>query len=157
VLPDWPLPLPALGTGPSWDRLSLLQQQMDQVFNNTLSQFAAGAPGLGSFSSPNFDLREEKDHYTVRADMPGADKATIKVAVEGRMLTISGQRSALSETQTGDAVLRSERNMAQFVRTVQLPGPVKAAEVDAKYENGVLTLKLPKADQATASTQVPVH
>ena len=128
------------------------------MLNNTLSQFPADLPGLvGGISSPNFDLREEKDHYTVRADMPGADKATIKVSVEGRMLTISGQRTALSETRDGDAALRSERNLAQFVRTVQLPGPIKAAAVDAKYDNGVLTLTLPKADQASASVQVSVH
>ena len=76
---------------------------------------------------------------------------------EGRLLTISGDRTTVEETKDNDKVVRSERSMAQFVRTVELPGPVKADAVDAKYDNGVLTLNLPKADQAASGTQVPIH
>jgi len=102
-------------------------------------------------------IREEKDHYTVRADMPGASKDSIKVNVEGRLLTIAGDRTTVNETKDNDKVVRSERSMALFVRSVELPGPVKAESVDAKYDNGVLTLTLPKADQDTTGTAVPVH
>jgi HSP20 family protein len=131
---------------------------MDQMFNRTLSQLSAQGPELiGGFSGSSFDLREQKDAYVVRADMPGADKASIKVNVEGRMVTISGERTSLTESKADNAVLGRERRDAQFVRTIQLPGPVKAAEVDAKYDNGVLTLTLPKADKDTATTQVTVH
>jgi len=157
VVPAWPTPWATPGTGSSWDRLNVLQQDMDQLFNRTLNQLSAEGPGLGGFGSGSFDLRERNDAYVVRADMPGADKASIKVNVEGRMLTITGERTALVESTSDNAVLRSERHEAQFVRTVQLPGPVKAAEVDAKYDNGVLTLTLPKAEKGNASTPVPVH
>lgn len=152
---DWPGPLAA---GSAWDQLNSLHQQMDQMFNNTLSRFPVdGSDLLSSMSSPNFDLRDDGSRYTIRADMPGADKASIKVNVEGRLVTISGERTALSETTSNDKVLRSERNLARFERKIQLPGPVKAASVEAKYDNGVLTLNLPKADEAASSTQVPVH
>ena len=140
-----------------WDQLNLLHQRMDQLFNNSLNQFPLDGSDLISMSSPNFELREEADHYTIRADMPGTDKSSIKVNVEGRLVTISGQRAALSETKSKDAIIRSERNMAEFVRTIELPGPVKASEIDAKYDNGVLTITLPKVGEANASTQVPIH
>ena len=141
-----------------WDQMNRLHQQMDQLFNQTLSQVPADdAAILSALSSPSLDVREEKDHYTVRVDMPGADKNSIKVDVEGRLLTVSGERTSVNETKGNDKVVRSERSMAQFVRTLELPGPVNTAAVDAKYENGVLTLSLPKASQATSSTQVPVH
>jgi len=144
--------------GNPWDQLNHLHQQMDQLFNDTLSQFPTDdAALLATVSSPNLDVREEKDHYTVRADMPGADKASIKVEVEGRFLTISGQRTSLDETKDNDKVVRSERSMAQFVRSIELPGPVKTSAVAAKYENGVLTLTLPKTDEAASPTQVTVH
>jgi HSP20 family protein len=104
----------------------------------------------------NLDVREEKDHYTVRADMPGADKSSIKVNVEGRLLTISAERTSVNETKNDDKVVRSERSMAQFVRAIELPGPVKTESVDAKYNDGVLTLTLPKSDQVASSSQIPV-
>jgi len=150
---------PTLGMGGNpWDELNILHQRMDQLFNDTSSRFPMESLALDSaISSPSLDIREEKDHYTVRADMPGADKASIKVNVEGRLLTISGQRSSVNETKDNDKVVRSERSMAQFVRSVELPGPVNAAAVEAKYDNGVLLLTLPKAAAAAAATSVPVH
>jgi HSP20 family protein len=156
-LPDRFTPWVAPGAVNSWDRLNALQQEMDQMFNQTLSQLSPEGPALvGGFTNANIDLREQKDAYLLRADMPGADKASIKVNVEGRVVTISGERTALTESDSDHSVVRRE-NRAQFIRTVQLPGPVKAAEVDAKYDNGVLTLTLPKADKDTATTQVTVH
>jgi HSP20 family protein len=130
---------------------------MDQLFNNSLSLFPFDGSDLTTMSSPSFDLREEADHYTIRADMPGTDKSSIKVNVEGRLVTISGQRAAIVETKSKDAMIRSERNMAEFIRTIELPGPVKASDVDARYDNGVLTVTLPKAGESNASTQVPIH
>lgn len=154
---DWNLPDP-FASGSPWDQFNRLHQQMDQLFNDTVSQFPLNDAALvNAVSSPNLDVREEKDHYTVRADMPGADRGSVKVNVEGRLLTITGQRTAVNETKDNDKVVRSERSMAQFVRSVELPGPVKADAVDAKYDNGVLSITLPKAEQATSGTEVQVH
>jgi len=112
---DWSGPL---ASGSPWDQLNSLHQQMDQMFNNTLSRFPMdGLDLLAGMSSPNFDLRDEGDHYAIRADMPGADKSSIKVNVEGRQVTISGERTAISETTGNDKVLRSERNLARFERS----------------------------------------
>jgi HSP20 family protein len=155
---DWDITTNPLAPGGPWDQLNHLHQQMDQMFNNTFSQFPMDDAALAvAISSPNLDVREEKDHYTVRVDMPGAKKESLKVNVEGPLLTISGDRTSVEETKDNDKVVRSERSMAHFERAIQLPGAVKADSVDAKYDNGVLTLTLPKADQAAGVTQVPIH
>jgi HSP20 family protein len=155
---DWGLPNSPLATGNPWDQVNHLHQQMDQLFNDTFSQFPTNpSPLFAAVSSPNLDVREEKDHYTVRIDMPGASKESIKVNVDGRLLTISGDRTTVNETKESDKVVRSERSMAEFVRSVELPGPVKAESVDAKYDNGVLTVTLPKAELSATGTSVPVH
>jgi HSP20 family protein len=154
---DWSIPENLPATGTPWDQLNHLHQQMDQLFNDTFSQVPVDSLLLSAVSSPNLDIREEKDHYTVRVDMPGTNKESIKVNVEGRLLTISGDRTMINETKDNDKVVRTERSMAQFLRTVELPGPVQAESVDAKYDNGVLTLNLPKAAPATAGTRVTVH
>jgi HSP20 family protein len=155
---DWNIPVGPQTAGNPWQQLNRLHQQMDQLFNDTFSQFPMDNSALmAAITSPNLDIRQEKDHYTVRVDMPGANKDSIKVNVEGRLLTISGERTSLNETNDNDKVVRSERSMAQFVRSVELPGPVKSDAVDAKYDNGVLTVNLPKADPGAADTSVPVH
>jgi len=161
-LTPWPIndgdPMTDPVAGNPWDQLNHLHQQMDQLFNDTFSQFPEdGSALLATVSSPNLDVREEKDHYTVRADMPGADKDSIKVNVEGRLLTISGQRTSVNETKDNDKVIRSERSMAQFVRSIELPGPVQTDAVDARYDNGVPTVTLPKSDLVASGTQVTVH
>jgi HSP20 family protein len=157
-LNDWPSPSSQGITGNPWEQLNALHQRMNQMFNNALSQLPADDPtAVSGLSSPSLDVRELKDQYIIRVDMPGANKSSIKVNIEGRLLTLSGERSTVNESKSNDKVVRNERSMAQFVRTIQLPGPVKVNAVEAKYDNGVLTLNLPKADQGTSTTQVPIH
>lgn len=149
-------------TGTPWDQLGQLHQRMNQLFNDAYCQLPtdnmASMACMSAVNSPNLDIRDQKDHYTVTADMPGADKTSIKVNVEGRLLTISGQRTSNTETKdTSGKVVQSERSAAEFVRAVELPGPVKAEAVDAKYDNGILTINLPKAEPSALGTQVTIH
>lgn len=116
----------------------------DRVFALT-RDFPCGADH-GRARSPRMDLTEGEDAYLVRLDMPGLDKSDIDVKVEGMLLTITG--SSESEAESRDAAgktLRRERRSGRFQRTVTLPGPVQADKVDARYENGVLTITVPKA------------
>ena len=143
-----------------WNQVEQFHNQMDQLFADTFVQ-----PGLGvitngslSYTVPSMDLTDAKDHYVVQMDMPGADKSKIKVNVEGRLLSVSGQRDTSNEIKNNDnQVVRSERSTAEFERTITLPSPVKADAVQADYNNGVLTINLPKNDTATDTTDVPVH
>ena len=158
----WPGFPPDMGMGFNSDPMDEIEQfhnRMDRLFADTFSQsdlnslLKQGAEGM----APSLDLRDEKDHYEVRMDMPGADKASVRVKIEGRNLLVTGQRTTTNDTSNNGQVLHSERSTAQFERSITLPGPVKASAVDAHYDNGVLTLRLPKDDAAETPTDVPVH
>ncbi|MES3023196.1 MAG: Hsp20/alpha crystallin family protein [Pseudomonadota bacterium] len=114
---------------------------MDEVFREM-----AGVPAWrGSESAPRLrvDVTESEQSYMVVADVPGVNKDDIKVAVEGNQVTISAQ--VIEENDVNNSgVLRSERFYGQLYRSISLPQEVDDAAAEAKYENGVLRLTLPK-------------
>ncbi|MGI6098724.1 MAG: Hsp20/alpha crystallin family protein [Kiritimatiellia bacterium] len=123
-----------------------MQEQMDRMMDESDWMRADPQALHGRALSPRMDLTESDDAYVVRLDMPGLDKSDINVKVEGLLLTISGSSESGSESQdAAGKTLRRERRSGQFQRTVSLPGPVQADKVDARYENGVLTITVPKA------------
>ena len=123
-----------------------MQERMGRLLDESDWMRADSPADHGRARSPRMDLTEGEDAYLVRLDMPGLDKSDIDVKVEGMLLTITG--SSESEAESRDAAgktLRRERRSGRFQRTVTLPGPVQADKVDARYENGVLTITVPKA------------
>ena len=129
---------------------------MDQLFANAFNQGVMFNNGPG-FAVPNMNLSDQKDHYEVKMDLPGADKGKIKVNVEGRFLLVSGQQKTNQEMKSEGKVVGDEQSFSQFERTVTLPGPVKVTDINAKYDNGVLTIDLPKASPSPEPASVPVH
>ena len=102
---------------------------------------------LFSSPAPALDVYEDKENFTVRAELPGMKKEEISVSLQDGDLTISGERK--SETKREDAeVHRSECFAGRFERTVSLPVPVAADRVQAKYQDGILTVTLPKTEEA---------
>ena len=96
---------------------------------------------------PALDVYEDKDNLTVKAELPGMKREEIEVSLHDGALTISGERK--SETKDGNAeVYRSERFVGRFQRTVTLPSPVASDKVKASYKDGILTVTLPKAEEA---------
>jgi HSP20 family protein len=94
------------------------------------------------------DVKEDKDAYTVHADMPGMKKDDIQVTVEGNVVTIRGETRRSSEKKEGEKVLRTERYEGMVARSFQLPYEVDMAAAEAKYQDGVLDLTLPKRSAA---------
>jgi len=146
-----------------WDPFRAVQkmhERMQQLLDAHRSRFGSGfGPDFdsGFYTSPSMDLTEQGDKYVVRLDMPGLDKSNIKVNVEGRLLTISGQSESSSEEKDGNRIIRRERRSGMFHRSITLPGPVLADKVEAKYENGVLVVTIPKADEQPPAKSVPVY
>ena len=101
--------------------------------------------GAGVF--PLINLSEDKDNYFVRAEMPGLKADDINISVTGSNLSISGERKIPSE---GEDVRyhRREREAGTFSRVVALPGEVDADKVEARHEQGILTVVIPKAEAA---------
>jgi len=90
------------------------------------------------------DVVDKGETFEIKVDMPGVRKEDINVAVEGSRVSITGETKSENEVKEGDKVLRSERYAASYLRTFELPAEVTEAGADAHFEDGVLTLTLPK-------------
>jgi HSP20 family protein len=96
---------------------------------------------------PTLDVYEEKDDLIVKAEIPGLNKEDIDISLEGNALTIKGEKKKEEEVKEND-YYRCERSFGAFSRSIELPVDVKADKVNATFTNGVLEIRLPKADGA---------
>jgi HSP20 family protein len=158
-LPTFP-PLGGFGYNPGlWDpfqEFRSMRQQMDQMFNDAFGRFQQNPDfeslwGATAFS-PSMDIEEKNDNYVIRMDIPGADKANISVNINDRELEVSGKVDETVEEQ-GTNQLRKERRSGEFKRALTLPGPVRADEMEARYEKGVLTITVPKAEEGQSRSR----
>jgi HSP20 family protein len=133
---------PELPTWSPFDRLSSLRDLLDSAF-----QLASSAPESTSGWVPALDVFEDEDKIAVQVELAGMKKEDFDISLQDDMLTISGERKSESEKREGES-FRSERSFGAFSRSITLPSPVKAEEVKATYEDGVLTVTLPKAEEA---------
>lgn len=90
------------------------------------------------------DVGEDDKAYTVHAEIPGVRKEDINVSIDGNQLAISAEVKNEKEVKEGEKVLRSERYFGRISRTLALPQDVDETSAQAKYNNGVLELLLPK-------------
>ena len=104
---------------------------------------------------PPVDILEEADAIRIMAEVPGIDPKDVKISVEGNVLTIHGTKQQIAEQRT-ERVHRYERTYGAFERTFTLPATVDANNIKAGYEHGVLTVTLPKVEQAKPR-QIAVH
>jgi HSP20 family protein len=93
------------------------------------------------------DISETENEFIVKASLPGVKPEDVQITVHGDTLTIRGEMKAEVEKKDENYHLR-ERRYGQFVRTVSLSTPISADKAQAQFENGVLTLRLPKAEEA---------
>ena len=123
-------------------RLSAFQHEVDRFF---------GLPLLGRETTrsagwtPALDLHQDKDSLFVHAELPGMKKEDVTLSLHDGVLTLSGERRHVQGDKT---TLRNERSFGRFERSITLPAPVDATRVTAAYENGILTVTLPKAEAA---------
>ncbi len=92
----------------------------------------------------NLDVSENDKAYTVKADLPGVDKNDIDVSVEGAQVSISAEIKRETRNKDNDRELFTERYYGSTFRSFTLPSEVASDKVEARYENGVLSLTLPK-------------
>jgi HSP20 family protein len=106
-----------------------------------------GEEWMPSVLSPAFDLSETDDSLQVRMDVPGIPAKDIHIDITGNVLRVSGERKEEKE-EKGKTWHRVERRSGEFSRSVTLPCAVKEAKVEASCDDGVLTIRLPKAEEA---------
>lgn len=121
---------------PTFGRLANLQDELDRLFESPLTGWA-----------PALDVHEDKDSFSVCVELPGMKREDIEVSLHEGALVITGERK--SETLgEGTEVHRQERFYGKFSRALTLPAAVAGDKVKAQYKDGILTVTLPKAEEA---------
>jgi HSP20 family protein len=105
-------------------------------------------PTSSLVSRARLDVTEHDGDYEVHAELPGAKKDDIEVEIDGACVSISAKTESRSEKKEGETVIYSERSHESFARSFELPQPVESEKASAKFDNGVLTLTLPKKKSA---------
>jgi HSP20 family protein len=107
----------------------------------------SSAPGQQTPGLLPLDISENENEFVVKASLPGVKPEDVQITVHGDTLTIRGECKA-EEEKKGEHWHLRERRFGSFQRSVTLPVPVSSDKADARYEHGVLTLTLPKAEEA---------
>ena len=131
---------------PAFGRLSNLRDELDRLFESPLTEWTGTSQLLGGWA-PALDVHEDKDAYVVHAELPGLKREDIDVSLQDGALVISGERKT-EKVEEGVEVHRQERFYGKFQRALTLPEPVAADKVKADYKDGVLTITLPKSEEA---------
>lgn len=134
-----------------WRELDTLRREVDRVFegfrpgwNRVRSAFL---PGRSSRGYPLLNVYEDSETMWVEALAPGLDPDSLDVSVKGDTLRIAGEKAPLEGVKP-EQYHRNERATGRFARTLQLDTEIAQDQVEAAYENGILTVTLPKSEEA---------
>jgi HSP20 family protein len=146
--------MPRSGGPASWQQL---QDEMEQMFERFTTRFGLpmlrrmfeepGARGSFSSSVPAVDVSEDEKSFVITAELPGMSEKDVDVTVTNDMLTIKGEKREESETKEKNYYV-SERRFGSFQRSFPLSDNIDRDKIEATFDKGMLTLTLPKAQQA---------
>jgi len=108
----------------------------------------------GQDFTPACDIIESEEEYKILLDLPGLTKKEINIALKDHVLSVKGERS--EELSEGETYRRQERRSGVFSRSFALPENVNAAETEAHFRSGVLTIKMPKSEVLKDSKSIPI-
>lgn len=120
-----------------WSRL---ESEFDQLLNSTFTDLLGDTSSAGAFNHPRTDLYEDKDNFHVRIELPGLKRDDIQVELGEGVLTVSAERKSFGE----DGEQKQTRRLS---RSISVPARVQEDKISARYEDGVLTVALPKAEE----------
>ena len=136
----------AWGGQAPFSQLNRIRSEINRIFEDPFSLTAASTSFFEGWE-PTVDVYDDKDKLTVKAELPGMKKEDITVSLDGNTLTISGERKHEEEKKDKETY-RSERYFGRFQRSITLPQSVDAKGIQASYKDGVLTVTLPKSEEA---------
>jgi HSP20 family protein len=124
-----------------------LQREIDSLFEDFFpTRRVQENGGESAVWAPRVDLSETEDNYYIHVDLPGMGKDDLEINYQDGTLSISGERHA-EETEENRKFVRVERSYGRFYRAFTLPQAVQDDQIDATFENGVLNITVPKAEE----------
>ncbi len=125
-----------------------MQREINRLFEDVFQGGMQAEENAGvNFWTPAVDIAEQENEYTVKMDLPGVKKEDVKITLESNILTIRGEKKQEKESREGN-YHRAERSYGCFQRSFTLPTTVKSDRIDALYKDGILTVTLPKDEEA---------
>lgn len=125
--------------------VSTLQDQINRLFNETFER--TGEQSSLTAWAPSVDIYETEQELVVKTDLPDVNPKELDIRVENNILTIRGERK-FEKKMNEENYLRVERSYGSFARSFTLSNTVNAEAIKADYQNGVLTLTIPKREEA---------
>jgi len=128
-----------------------LRDAMDRLFDESFLKPFGGESSFLALQWPAVDLTETADQIVAKVALPGMKPEDVKINLTGNVLNLSGEFSTESEDK-GTTYHLHEHHSGAFSRSITLPTPVQGNKVKAEYENGMVTLTLPKVEEARPKT-----
>jgi HSP20 family protein len=126
--------------------VSGLQDEVERMFRHVLGGEGERPATAGAWS-PALDVEEDEERFTLHVELPGIDPNDVEVSLEENILTIGGERRFYGESSE-EGFRRIERRFGRFHRSIRLPDRVAGDQVEARYKDGLLTVVVPKAEEA---------
>lgn len=130
-----------------WVGMEALRREVDRLFDTHVAEFFGNGNTQRATWAPHLDIRDLDHAFVVEVDLPGMSREDISVSLENNTLVITGARKASWSSAEGHP-MHQELSYGAFQRVLTLPTAVHADQVDATYTNGVLTVTVPKAEEA---------
>jgi HSP20 family protein len=131
-----------------------VQSEMNRLFNNFFDRDLSETSYRRTVWEPAVDISETADDFLVSADLPGLNKDDVKISYEDGVITIKGEKKQEKETKDKN-YHRVERSYGMFERSFRLPSRIDVNTIEAKFKDGVLNLRLPKAAEARPK-EIPI-
>lgn len=132
-----------------WDplRSNGIHNEMERMLRDFFGTQLAERPATAGAFSPALDVEESEDAFTLYVELPGVKPDDVEITLEENVLTVTGERKFYDEREE-DGFRRIERSFGRFHRAVRLPDRVASDDVKAEYADGMLTITVPKAEEA---------
>ncbi|MDP2889526.1 MAG: Hsp20/alpha crystallin family protein [Bacteroidota bacterium] len=143
--------------------LMKFQDQFPSMFNrffeNDLFDWSTRNFSNTNTTLPSVNIREDENGFEVDMAAPGFEKKDFKIELINNLLTISSEKKVETETKEGQQFTRQEFSYQSFSRSFTLPNTVEGEKIQAKYENGILKVAIPKKEEAKPKPvkQIEIH
>lgn len=124
----------------------------EPVFNNSISDLSRNG-NAGKLRNPDTDVTHKKDHYIIELDLPGVDKKDVSINYKDKCLHIEAERKKLNEDE---ASIYQDIFYGKYTKRIALRDDFDIEKIDAKLENGVLSIKVPKLKKKDNSLQIKI-